>query len=109
MHSIDYDYGVCDLVLDMFDKTPGGFLSFEQLRRPTAPPDDNEVFSFLVEEGLLDETRYGYQITRKGRIVIHSGGFKKQHRRERCVFICTIVAAVSGIVAAVASIVSLLI
>lgn len=107
MRYIDFDYSVCDLVLDMLDNMPGGFVSFEQLRQAVRPANEDEVYSFLVAEGLLEETRHGYQITHKGRIVIHGGGFKKRLRRERLVFVCSIIAAVSGVIAAIASIASL--
>lgn len=110
-HSLEYDYAVCDLVLRMFDDYPNGMISHEQLRQArmkTHVPDEDEVFSFLVEEGLLKETGYGYEITHRGRIVIHGGGYAARIRRERLVRICAYIGAVSGVIAAVASIVALL-
>ncbi len=95
------------MVLKTFDGVPGGFVSFEQLIRVVHPADEDEVYSFLVDEGLLKKTADGFQITRKGRIVIHSGGIKARFLRDRRVYICSVVAAVAGIIAAVASIVAL--
>lgn len=109
-HSLEYDYAVCDLVLDMFDNISGGFVSFEQISqslRKVDLPDHDEVYAFLVEEGLLKETRHGYEVTHKGRIVIHEGGFKGRLRRSRLIFACSVVAAVGGVVAAVASLLAL--
>ena len=97
------------MVLKTFDGVPGGFVSFEQLSRVVHPADEDEVYSFLVDEGLLKKTTDGFQITRKGRIVIHSGGIKARFLRDRMVYICSIIAAVAGVVAAVASIVALFI
>ena len=44
----------------------------------------------------------------ESRIVIHGGGYASRIRRERLVRICAYVGAVSGVIAAVASIVALL-
>ena len=110
-HSLDYDYAVCDLVLRMFDDYPDGVISHEQLRQArmkTRVPDEDEVFSFLVEEGLLKETGYGFEITHRGRIFIHSGGYAGRVRRERLVRLCAYIGAISGVIAAIASIVALL-
>ena len=107
MNTLDYDFLACEMVLKTFDGVPGGFVSFEQLIRVVHPADEDEVYSFLVDEGLLKKTADGFQITRKGRIVIHSGGIKARFLRDRRVYICSVVAAVAGFIAAVASIVAL--
>ncbi|MBQ6202891.1 MAG: hypothetical protein IJK46_02210 [Prevotella sp.] len=57
---------------------------------------------------MLKETGYGFEITHRGRIVIHGGGYASRIRRERLVRICAYIGAVSGVIAAVASIVALL-
>ncbi|MBR5351368.1 MAG: hypothetical protein IK124_09075 [Prevotella sp.] len=44
----------------------------------------------------------------ESRIVIHGGGYASRIRRERLVRICAYIGAVSGVIAAVASIVALL-
>ena len=97
------------MVLKTFDGVPGGFVSFEQLSRVAHPADEDEVYSFLVDEGLLKKTAEGFQITHKGRIVVHSGGIKARYLRERRIYICSLIAAVAGIVAAIASITALFI
>lgn len=109
-HSVEYDYKVCDIVLETFDNIPGGFVSHEQMNKASQQyslPDHDEVYSFLVEEGLLKESKYGYEITHKGRIVIHKGGLYRQVMWESWTKFCTIVAAVAGVIAAFASLASL--
>ena len=109
-HSSEYNYKVCDIVLDTLDNIYGGSVSFEQVNKASDKiylPDHDEVYSFLVDEGLLKETQYGFEITHKGRIVIHKGGLYRQARRECMMRLCTIVAAVSGVIAAIASVISI--
>ena len=102
-YSLEYNHKVCDLVLDMFDNVPGGIITYDQLYRSghPLPPDQDEVLSFLVSEGLLEQIPDGFKITYKGRIVIHQGGFRKMHRRESLVKLCSVVAAVAGVIAVV--------
>lgn len=104
-------YASSDLLLKTYEELPDGFVSHEQLseiRRNSPVPDEEEVYSFLVEEGLFKELADGFQITRRGRIFIHEGGFKKRLLRERLSRLLVLVGAVSGVVAAVASLLSLL-
>lgn len=98
-HHLKYNTSVLDLVLEMFDGYPGGFISHDQLYRKGRhlPDDQDEVLSFLLSEGLLEQRAGGFKITYKGRMVIHSGGFKKTVRKDRLVFWCAVVAAVSGV------------
>ena len=70
--------------------------------------DEEEVYSFLVEEGLFNESNYGFHITRRGRILIHEGGFKGRLRRERRSRVVVLTGVISSVVAAIASILSLL-
>lgn len=102
-NSLKYNHRVCDLVLDMFDNVPGGIITDEQLYRRghPLPPDEDEVLSFLVAEGLLEQIPGGFKITYKGRMVIHQGGFRKMHRSESLVMLCSVVAAVAGVIAVV--------
>ena len=72
------------------------------------PSDEEEVYSFLVEEGLLKETGYGFEITHRGRIVIHGGGYAARVSRERLVRLCAYIGAVSGVIAATLSLIALL-
>lgn len=104
-------YASSDLLLKTYDELPDGFVSHEQLseiRRNCPVPDEEEVYSFLVEEGLFKELADGFQITRRGRILVHKGGFQGRLRRERISRVFVLIGAVSGIVAAIASILSLL-
>lgn len=100
MSSLRYNHYVLDLVLKMFDDHPSGFISNEQLfnRDISHPVDQDEVFSFLTAEGLLEKTNYGFKISYKGRMVIHNGGFKKAQRRRRMMSACTIIAAVAAVI-----------
>lgn len=102
-HNLEYNYRVCDIVLDMFDNVPAGVITNAQLYGSghPLPPDQNEVLSFLVSEGLLEQIPYGFKITYKGRMIIHQGGFRKLHRRESLVRVCSVVAAIAGVVAVV--------
>lgn len=108
--SLEYDYKVCDIVLKFFDDIPDGRVTFEQVNKAQNKvylSDRDEVYSFLVEEGLLKETAYGYEITHKGRITIHKGGLWRQALRANILHVCTLVAAVSGVIAAIAGIFSI--
>ena len=102
-YNIEYNHRVCDIVLDMFDNVPMGIITNNQLYRSglPLPSDQNEVLSFLVSEGLLDQIPDGFKITYKGRMIIHQGGFRKLHRRESLVRVCSVVAAIAGVIAVV--------
>lgn len=111
MKKSDYDYAPCDLLLEAYDNAPDGFVSHRQLaeiRRGCPVPDEEEVYAFLMEEGLLKELADGFQITRRGRILVHEGGFKGRLRRQRRSRILLLIGALSGVVAAIASILALL-
>ena len=111
MKEIYQYYASSDLLLKTYDELPDGFVSHEQLseiRRNCPVPDEEEAYSFLVEEGLFKELADGFQITRRGRIFIHEGGFKGRFLRERISRLLVLVGTISGIVAAVASLLSLL-
>ena len=111
MNKLDYDYAPCDLILLTYDYAPNGFVSHAELseaRRIAPVPDEKEVYAFLMDEGLLKELPDGFQITRRGRILVHEGGFKGRSRRKRISRILVLIGAISGVVAAVASILSLI-
>lgn len=102
-YGLTYNHKVCDIVLDMFDNVPGGIITDDQLYGGghPLPSDQDEVLSFLVSEGLLEQIPGGFKITYKGRMVIHQGGFRKMHRHESLVRLCSIVAAIAGVIAVV--------
>ena len=111
MKEIYQYYASSDLLLKTYDELPDGFVSHEQLselRRNCPVPDEEEVYSFLVDEGLFKELEDGIHITRRGRIFIHEGGFKGRFLRERRSRLLVLVGAISGVVAAIASILALL-
>lgn len=103
--SLSYNHEVCDRVLSMFDVVPSGFIEDRLLDKP-GPADKQEVLSFLVAEGLLEKVPGGYHITYKGRMIVHGGGFKKAVKKERLLGACTVIAAVSSLLAIIFQIVS---
>ena len=111
MTDLEYDYTTCDMFLKMVKDLPDGRVNFEILdtvSRTTPVPDEEEVIAFLVEEGLLKKVEDGYQITRRGRIVIDEGGLYARVRCKRMIAIFSIAGAVGGIIAAILSFLSLI-
>ena len=111
MTDLEYDYATCDMFLQMVNDLPDGYVSREVLEKAStsAPvPDEEEVIAFLVEDGLLKELPDGFQITHRGRILVHEGGFQSRLRRARRDRTIVAIGVVSGIIAAIASILSLL-
>ena len=96
-----------DSLLETFDAVSSGRIE-KTLLLNDAPDDFHEALSFLVAEGCLEELKYGYQITYKGKAIINQGGFVSQYRRERALFYCTVIAAVSGVLCLFVSLVALL-
>lgn len=96
-----------DLVLDMFAKVEGGSIAKINLFND-APDEFDTALSFLVAEGCLEERKYGYQITYKGKAIINQGGFVRKYRRERALFYSSIIGTIVGIIALIVSIVALL-
>lgn len=107
-NDLEHDYAVCDDVLKKIAETDGGYVSLLHVSEIPELSNQHEVLSFLVEEGLLDKSHDSYHITHKGRIVIHEGGFQGKLRRARLMYVCTIIAAVSGVIAAIAGVAALL-
>lgn len=101
-----YDKRLDDLLL-AFVNTPGGAIEKVNLFND-APDDFNIALSFLVAEGYLEESKYGFQITYKGKAMINQGGFVRKHRRERALFYSSIVGTIAGVLALFISIVALL-
>lgn len=96
-----------DSLLETFDAVSSGRIE-KTLLFNDAPDDFYEALSLLVEEGYLEEDRYSFKITYKGKFFRDQGGFVRQYRRERALFYCTVIAAVSGVLCLLASIVALL-
>ena len=92
-----------DTVLKMFVDVPNGRIDKIVLCDNTT----NEFYSavsLLATEGYLKEDKYGFEITFKGKAFFEQGGFVGEYRRERTLFYCTIVAAVSGVLGLLLSI-----
>ena len=96
-----------DIILDMFAKVKGGSIAKVNLF-DDAPDEFDTALSFLVAEGCLEESKYGYQITYKGKAIINQGGFVRKHRRECALFYSSIIGTIVGIIALIVSIVALL-
>ncbi len=97
-----------DEQLKMFEGTPGGRIPRNILLDPKGAPDDWErAIGFLTEEGLLKDFGAYFEITYKGRAFLDNGGFRKQHRSQRILFYCSIVAAVCGFLAFVVAVITL--
>lgn len=96
-----------DYILMMFVQTGGGGISKDKLF-DNAPDEFDTALSFLVAEGCLEESKYGFQITYKGKAIINQGGFVGKHRRECALFYSSIIGTAVGVIALVVSIVALL-
>ncbi len=96
-----------DSLLETFDTVSSGRIE-KTLLLNDAPDDFNEALSFLANEGYLEEDRYSFKITYKGKFFRKQGGFVRQYCRECALFYCTIIAAVSGVLCLLVSLVALL-
>ena len=99
--SIKTLYYICDTVLELFDEAPSGIIENDLLFRKASmlPRYEDEVLSFLVSEGLLEQRSGSFKITYKGRVVIQNGGFKKRLQRDRILRACAITAAIASVLA----------
>ena len=97
-----------DAILEMFDKTKSGKVPTELLlHHEEAPEDWRRAVGLLVEEGCLKDSGDYYEITYRGKALLHDGGFVRKHRRERALFYCTVVAAASGLAGLLVSLIAL--
>lgn len=96
-----------DTLLNTFLGVPSGCIE-KAVLLDNAPDDIPEALSFLSAEGYLEESEYCFKITYKGKALIEQGGFIRKHRRERALFYCTVVAAVSGVLGLLVSLAALL-
>ena len=102
-----FNYQRLDDVLRLFCSCPGGYIADRHLFNE--PIEDwVSAISLLTEEGYLKQLDNGHQITNRGKMLIEHGGFSGQHRRELITHWCCIVAAISGVIAAVVSVLALL-
>ena len=66
------------------------------------------AIEFLVEKGYLKEHKDNFEITYAGKAFIHDGGFVGKDRRNRILSYCTIIAAISSVLALVVSLIALI-
>lgn len=105
-----------DMLLEMFDKSPAGAIEktvlFSVPPGGSLPPDYDKALRFLVTEGCLEESKYGFAITWKGRTIFNEGGFVGKYRREvrgrRLEHIGIITGIVCGVAGLVLSIIALI-
>lgn len=105
----EFDISRLDDILRMFDGlNNGGTVERSVLFSADAPDCWRLAVEHLVEEGYLKECGDSFEITYKGKSFIHDGGFCCKHRTERVLLYCSVIAAVSGVVSLVVSVVALL-
>lgn len=101
MKDIKFRYKIADMILNSFYQSRSGYICKLDFFSDHLP-DQDEVLAFLVSEGLLEENPYGYKITYKGWIAVDKGGLYGTWKRKRITYICTIVAAIAGVLALLA-------
>lgn len=108
MTIVDLDNVRLDEVLRTFDSINDGLVPTKVLLdEKDAPPDWRRAVEFLIEEGYLKEYGDWFEITYRGKAMLHKGGFVKEHRIERTLFYCTVIAAVCSFFAFVVAVVAL--
>ena len=103
-----FDSSRLDELLRMFDKTKSQHIPRDILLSDNTLEDWDSAIEFLVEKGYLKEHKDYFEITYAGKAFIHNGGFTCKDRHERILFYCTIIAAVSGVLAFVVSLIALI-
>lgn len=91
-------YAICDTCLRAFLKANDGYLDNDYF---AGLPYDDEVLTFLTQEGLLQELPHGHKIAYKGRVVLNSGGLKRAHILRDLTTVSSIVAAIASVVGVV--------
>lgn len=108
MTDTEFDNLRLDEMLKMFDGCKnGGVIKREVLFTAKAPEDWRLAVELLTKEGYLKEYEDRFEITYKGKSFIHNGGFSRKNTTESVLFYCTIIAAVSSVLALVVSVVAL--
>lgn len=72
-----------------------------------SPEDRHRAVDLLVAEEYLRDCGDYFEITYKGKMFIHDGGFFRQDRRKRILAYCTVVAAVASVLALAVSVIAL--
>ena len=103
-----FDNVKLDDVLNMFNGVKAGIIPRELLLNGEKTPEDwRRAIDFLTEEGYLKEFESYFEITYRGKAMLHNGGFVRKDRRERALFYCTVVAAVCSLLGLFVSLVAL--
>lgn len=97
-----------DEVLRMFDSVKSGMIPADLLLNPKKAPEDwRKAIDFLTEEGYLKQFDDYYEITYRGKAMLHDGGFVRKDRRERALFYCAVIAAVCSLLGLIVALVAL--
>ena len=95
----------CDKALSLFD-------NIDYLERTVlfhkAPQDLASCMTLLCKEGYLEESKYGYKITYKGKLLKEDGGFVRKYIRERIMFFAGVLACLFSAISVAISIFALL-
>lgn len=103
-----FDATRLDQVLRAFDDMPDGRLSTDALLKEEDAPDGwIQAVRFLTEEGLIKQFGHYFEITYKGQMKIHKGGFVKEYRVERVLRYSAIIAAICSFLALLVSVIAL--
>ena len=97
-----------DEQLRMFENTKSKYIPREILFGDNSLEDWCSAIEFLVEKGYLKEHKDNFEITYAGKAFIHDGGFVGKDRRNRILSYCTIIAAISSVLAFVVSLIALI-
>lgn len=98
-----------DMLLNTINECEGGRVSKSSLLNKERPPEDwLRAVAFLTEEGYIKEFDDYFEITYKGRILVHDGGFGRKDIRQHILFYCTLVAAVCSLIGMIVSLVAFL-
>lgn len=104
----EFDATRLDQVLRAFDDMPGGRLAADALLKEEDAPDGwIQAVRFLTEEGLIQQSGHYFEITYRGQMKIHKGGFVKEHRVERVLRYSAVVAAICSFLALLVSVIAL--
>ena len=104
-----FDSTRLDDILKMFDNANDGRIpSAILLDKEDAPEDWERAVRYLLDEGCLKEHGDCFEITYRGKAVLHDGGFFRKDRRERMLFNSSVVAAVCSLLALIVSLVALI-
>lgn len=95
-----------DVLLSIFYEKQ--FVSYDEFAQFNLPPDFSITLNELETENTISRIGTNYQITFSGKRLFESGGFLKKTLRKRLNFLFKCIGIIASVVAAVASVISLL-